>query len=76
MKRIVYTALCITSVLTLPGCWCSCSKDEKKAEPVAQEVAATPAPEATTEQKAPEATATSEAPKTTETPKQEVPAKM
>lgn len=41
MKKVVYTALCITSVLALPGCW-GCQKEEQPAQAVKQEVPAQP----------------------------------
>lgn len=34
MKKFVFTALCIASVVALPGCWCS-KEEQKPAEPVA-----------------------------------------
>ena len=41
MKNVVYAALCVASVLALPGCWCSCSKEEQTAQPVKQEAPVT-----------------------------------
>lgn len=56
MKKAVYAALCVTSVLALPGCWCS-KEEQKPAEVVKQEVPATQAP---AEQKPAEAAAPAE----------------
>ena len=66
MNKVLCAALCVVSVLALPGCWCS--KEEHKEAPVTTEVPA----EGTT---APEAVKTAEA--APEAPKaEEVPAKM
>lgn len=44
MKKLVLTALCVSSVLALPGCWGS--KEEKPAQPTAaQEAPAVPTEE-------------------------------
>jgi hypothetical protein len=75
MKKLVYSALCVASVLALPGCWCS--KEEQKPAEVKQEVpaeAAKPAEQAP----APEATQSAEQAPVQEAAKsaEEVPAKM
>ena len=56
MKNVVYAALCVASVLALPGCWCSCSKEEQTAQPVKQEAPVTTEAPVTAEQAAPVAT--------------------
>ncbi len=67
MNKVLCSALCVVSVLALPGCW-GCSKEAPKEAPVTTEVPA----EGTT---APEAVKTAEA--APEAPKaEEVPAKM
>lgn len=73
MKKVVFTALCIASVVALPGCWCQ-KEEVKPAEQVKQE-----APVATEETKPAEqaAEAAKPAEQAPEAPKaEEVPAKM
>ncbi len=54
MKKVIYTALCITSVLALPGCWCS-KEEQKPVEAVKQEIPVTTEASKPAEEAAPEA---------------------
>lgn len=76
MKKVVYTALCVTSVLALPGCWCS-KEEQKPAEQVKQEVPVSAEAAKPAEATAPEAAKPAEVPASAEQkPAEEVPAKM
>lgn len=70
MKKLVFTALCVASVLALPGCF---SKEEQKPAEVKQEVSAEAAKPA---EQAPEAAQpTAEQAPEAAKPAEEVPAK-
>lgn len=76
MKKVIYTALCVTSVLALPGCWCS-KEEQKPVEAVKQEIPVTAEASKPAEEAAPEAanlTETAEQ-KPAETPAETIPAK-
>ena len=68
MNKVLCSALCVVSLLSLPGCWCS--KEDHKEAPATTEVAA-PAEGTTAPEAAKPADAAPEAPKA-----EEVPAKM